>query len=72
MTSYDEGSPVKALIIEDSAVETRVHSAILRKFQCEITTAKNGKEAVQLFLEGKKFDIIFCDKDMPVMSGPEV
>ncbi|XP_051220659.1 two-component response regulator ORR42-like [Lolium perenne] len=71
MTSYDEGSPVKALIVEDSAVETRVHSAILRKFQCEITTAKNGKEAVQLFLEGKKFDIIFCDKDMPVMSGPE-
>nr|XP_051220660.1 two-component response regulator ORR42-like [Lolium perenne] len=71
MTSYDEGSPVKALIVEDSAIETRVHSAILRKFQCEITTAKNGKEAVQLFLEGKKFDIIFCDKDMPVMSGPE-
>ncbi|XP_047056527.1 two-component response regulator ORR42-like [Lolium rigidum] len=71
MTSYDEGSPVKALIVEDSAVETRVHSAILRKFQCEITTVKNGKEAVQLFLEGKKFDIIFCDKDMPVMSGPE-
>ncbi|XP_051221738.1 two-component response regulator ORR42-like [Lolium perenne] len=71
MTSYDEGSPVKALIVEDSAVETRVHSAILRKFQCEITTAKNGKEAVQLFIEGKKFDIIFCDKDMPVMSGPE-
>ncbi|KAK1678001.1 hypothetical protein QYE76_038849 [Lolium multiflorum] len=48
-----------------------VLSAMLRRFHCEITIAKNGKEAVQMFLEGKKFDIIFCDKDMPVMSGPE-
>ncbi|XP_051210893.1 two-component response regulator ORR42-like [Lolium perenne] len=71
MTSYVDGSPVKALIVEDSAVETMILSAMLRKFHCEITTAKNGKEAVQMFLEGKKFDIIFCDKDMPVMSGPE-
>jgi CheY-like chemotaxis protein len=59
-------------MVEDSAVETMILSAMLRKFHCEITTAKNGKEAVQMFLEGKKFDIIFCDKDMPVMSGPEV
>ncbi|XP_047065334.1 two-component response regulator ORR42-like [Lolium rigidum] len=71
MTSYVEGSPVKALIVEDSAVETMILSAMLRKFHCEITTAKNGKEAVEMFLEGKNFDIIFCDKDMPVMSGPE-
>ncbi|KAK1677998.1 hypothetical protein QYE76_038846 [Lolium multiflorum] len=71
MTSYVEGSPVKALIVEDSAVEIMVLSAMLRRFHCEITIAKNGKEAVQMFLEGKKFDIIFCDKDMPVMSGPE-
>ncbi|XP_047065333.1 two-component response regulator ORR42-like [Lolium rigidum] len=71
MTSYVEGSPVKALIVEDSAVETMILSAMLRKFHCEITKAKNGKEAVQMFLEGKKFDIIFCDKEMPVMSGPE-
>jgi CheY-like chemotaxis protein len=35
-------------------------------------TAKNGKEAVDLFLEGEKFDIVLCDKDMPVMTGPEV
>ncbi|KAM0883069.1 hypothetical protein ACQ4PT_031867 [Festuca glaucescens] len=71
MTSYVEGSPVKALIVEDMAVDTLVLSTMLRKFHCEIIVAKNGKEAVQMFLEGKKFDIIFCDKDMPVMSGPE-
>ncbi|KAM0889082.1 hypothetical protein ACQ4PT_027920 [Festuca glaucescens] len=71
MTSSVQGSPVKALIVEDTAVHALILSTILRKFHCEITMAENGNEAVQLFLEGKKFDIIFCDKDMPVMSGPE-
>ncbi|KAM0892349.1 hypothetical protein ACQ4PT_025809 [Festuca glaucescens] len=71
MSSSIQGSPVKALIVEDMAVHALILSTILRKFHCEITVAENGNEAVQLFLEGKKFDIIFCDKDMPVMSGPE-
>ncbi|KAM0902727.1 hypothetical protein ACQ4PT_019036 [Festuca glaucescens] len=71
MTSYIDASPVKALIVEDMAVETLLLSTMLRRFHCEITVAKNGKEAVHMFLEGKKFDIILCDKEMPVMSGPE-
>uniref|UniRef100_A0ACD5XPR7 Uncharacterized protein n=1 Tax=Avena sativa TaxID=4498 RepID=A0ACD5XPR7_AVESA len=64
-------SPVKVLIIEDTRLDAMVLSAMLRKFHCEITTAMNGKESVDLFIEGRKFDIIFCDKDMPIMSGPE-
>uniref|UniRef100_A0ACD5UYG4 Uncharacterized protein n=2 Tax=Avena sativa TaxID=4498 RepID=A0ACD5UYG4_AVESA len=48
-----------------------VLSAMLRKLHCEITMAMNGKESVDLFIEGRKFDIVFCDKDMPIMSGPE-
>ncbi|KAM0892347.1 hypothetical protein ACQ4PT_025807 [Festuca glaucescens] len=71
MTSSVQGSPMKALIVEDMAVHALIISTILRKFHYEITVAENGNEAVQLFLEGKKFDIIFCDKDMPVMSGLE-
>ncbi|KAM0892348.1 hypothetical protein ACQ4PT_025808 [Festuca glaucescens] len=71
MTSSVQGSPLKALIVEDVAVHALILSTILCKFHCEITVAENGNEAVQLFLEGKKFDIMFCDKDMPVMSGPE-
>ncbi|XP_047065191.1 two-component response regulator ORR42-like [Lolium rigidum] len=70
-TSTVQGSPVKALIVEDTPVHAFILSTILRKFHCEITVAENGNEAVQLFLEGKKFDIIFCDKEMTVMSGPE-
>uniref|UniRef100_A0ACD5UBA5 Uncharacterized protein n=1 Tax=Avena sativa TaxID=4498 RepID=A0ACD5UBA5_AVESA len=64
-------SPVKVLLVEDTRVDAMVLSAMLRKLHCEITMAMNGKESVDLFIEGRKFDIVFCDKDMPIMSGPE-
>ncbi|KAF6992575.1 hypothetical protein CFC21_009556 [Triticum aestivum] len=64
-------SSLKALLVDDMAVERMVASAKLRKFHCEITMAKNGKEAVDMFLEGNEFDIVVCDKDMPIMTGPE-
>ncbi|XP_037444974.1 two-component response regulator ORR42-like [Triticum dicoccoides] len=62
---------LKALLVDDMAVERMVVSSMLRKFHCEITLAKNGKEAVDMFLEGNEFDIVVCDKDMPIMTGPE-
>jgi CheY-like chemotaxis protein len=65
-------SHLKALLVDDSRVDTLILSAILPRFHAKITVAKNGKEAVDLFLEGEKFDIVLCDKDMPVMTGPEV
>ncbi|CAM0907918.1 unnamed protein product [Alopecurus aequalis] len=71
MASNAQRSPVKALLVEDIAVDTLVLTTMLRRFHCEITVAKNGKEAVGLFFEGKKFDIVLCDKDMPLMTGPE-
>ncbi|XP_071681341.1 two-component response regulator ORR42-like [Lolium perenne] len=37
-------------------------------FHCETTVAKTGKEAVDLFLEGKKFDIVLCEKEMPAVE----
>uniref|UniRef100_A0ACD5Z0K3 Uncharacterized protein n=2 Tax=Avena sativa TaxID=4498 RepID=A0ACD5Z0K3_AVESA len=64
-------SVVKALLVEDARVDALVLSAMLRRFHCEVTIANNGKEAVDMFLEGKKFDIVLCDNDMPIMNGPE-
>ena len=72
MASNTQGSPVKALIVEDVQIHILILTTLLGRFNCETTVAKNGKEAVDLFLEGKKFDIVFCDKDMPIMTGPEV
>ncbi|KAF7007505.1 hypothetical protein CFC21_022435 [Triticum aestivum] len=62
---------IKALLVEDIQVCRLVLSTFLLRLHCEVTLAMNGKEAVDLFLEGKKFDIVLFDKDMPVMTGPE-
>ncbi|KAM0821803.1 hypothetical protein ACQ4PT_071939 [Festuca glaucescens] len=71
MVSNAQGSPVKALLVEDIAFCTFILFAMLHRFNYEIVVAKNGKEAVDLFLEGKKFDIVLCDKDMRIICGPE-
>ncbi|XP_047062844.1 two-component response regulator ORR42-like [Lolium rigidum] len=71
MASNAQGSPVKALLVDDTAVDALILSTKLRKFHCETTVAKTGKEALDLFHEGKKFDIVLCDKDMPIMNGLE-
>jgi CheY-like chemotaxis protein len=67
-----QGSAPRALVIEDIKVDSMVILRMLQKLNCEVTVARNGKEAVDLFLQGKMFDIVFCDQDMPVMTGPEV
>lgn len=43
---------------------------ILRTWNCQIETASNGKIALEK-VEEKKFDIIFMDSHMPIMSGFE-
>ena len=67
-----QGSATRALVVEDIKVDCVILLRMLRKLNCEATVAHNGKEAVDLFLEGKTFDIVFFDKDMPLMTGPEV
>ena len=63
---------IKALLVEDIEVCRLVLSTFLLRLHCEVTLAMNGKEAVDLFLEGEKFDIVLFDKNMPIMTGPEV
>ncbi|KAF8748191.1 hypothetical protein HU200_013038 [Digitaria exilis] len=73
MASKNQGPAApRALVVEDIKVDLVVLLRMLRKLNCEATVAHNGKEAVDLFLEGKTFDIVFFDKDMPVMTGPEL
>ncbi|CAN6227267.1 unnamed protein product [Urochloa humidicola] len=71
MASKNQGSAPRALVVEDIKVDCVVLLRMLHKLNCKATVAHNGKEAIDLFLEGKTFDIVFFDKDMPVMTGPE-
>ncbi|CAD6264204.1 unnamed protein product [Miscanthus lutarioriparius] len=71
MASKNQGSAPRALVVEDIKVDCVILMHMLHKLNCEATVVENGKEAVDLFVEGKTFDIVFLDKDMPLMSGPE-
>jgi CheY-like chemotaxis protein len=58
----NQGSAPRALVVDDMKLDRIVLLALLRKLECEITVAHNGREAVDLFLEGKTFDIFFATR----------
>jgi len=41
---------------------------MLKKFNCEVTLARNGEEAVNIFSDNT-FDLVLMDIQMPVMNG---
>lgn len=45
---------------------------LLRGFDVELEEAQNGEMAVAYFEKGNTCDLIFMDKDMPIMDGYEV
>ncbi len=61
---------VHVLLAEDNKVNQMVATQILENFNCAVTVAENGKEALQHFKKGK-FDLILMDCFMPEMDGFE-
>jgi signal transduction histidine kinase/DNA-binding response OmpR family regulator len=61
-------SQLNILLAEDNAVNRRLAVSILEERGHRVTTAVNGKEAVDLS-ERKTFDIILMDVQMPIMDG---
>ena len=60
----------KILLVDDNPMNLDLASRLLKKKGHEVTTAENGKEAVDLFLKSY-FDVILMDLDMPVINGIE-
>jgi CheY-like chemotaxis protein/HPt (histidine-containing phosphotransfer) domain-containing protein len=63
------GTPV-IMIVEDDETNRFVLETVLQKSGVRILSARNGREAVELFKPGF-FDLIFMDCQMPVMDGFE-
>ncbi|RZC86869.1 hypothetical protein C5167_030217 [Papaver somniferum] len=63
--------PTTALVVDDSEFMRMFHSCHLRSLGFQTQEAKNGQEAVQLHEEGKKFDVILMDYEMPIMNGAQ-
>ncbi|KAK7397375.1 hypothetical protein VNO78_18545 [Psophocarpus tetragonolobus] len=70
--SDEKETKISALVVDDDAIIRKIHKTMLeRLFNMEAETVKDGKEAVDLHLSGANFDIIFMDKEMPIMDGHE-
>ena len=61
----------KVLVIDDSALMRRVISDIINEDSMLSVedTANNGQDALGIILQGKKFDLILVDINMPKMDG---
>ncbi|MFY0601249.1 MAG: response regulator [Cyclobacteriaceae bacterium] len=61
---------LRVLLVEDNKINQIVASKFLKKWNCEVTIANNGKEAVKSS-QAATFDLILMDLQMPVMDGFE-
>ncbi len=60
------------LLVEDNKLNQIVAGTLLEKQGVNVVIANNGQEAVDaIFQDGKKFNAVLMDLDMPVMDGKE-
>jgi len=59
---------LRALLAEDNVVNQLVASKLLEKFECEVSIASNGCEAIELACS-ERYDVIFMDCQMPELDG---
>lgn len=60
----------EVLVVEDIPINQFVVRSIIEKWNIKVTSALNGKEAIDL-LKHQRFDLILMDKQMPEMDGIE-
>jgi CheY-like chemotaxis protein len=58
------------LVVDDNPVNLTVATALLRRAGCTVTSATNGKEAVELAAQ-RAYCAIYMDCQMPVLDGWE-
>ncbi|HTZ89254.1 MAG TPA: response regulator transcription factor [Alloacidobacterium sp.] len=62
---------MRILVVDDEVQITRVLRAALQSNGYEVTTARNGVEAITLFLENPP-DLVITDLSMPEINGVEL
>ena len=62
---------MRILVVDDEAQITRVLRAALQSNGYEVSVARNGVEAIALYLESQP-DLVITDLSMPEMDGVEL
>jgi CheY-like chemotaxis protein len=61
----------RVLFVDDEPNVLGVLSRILDRTY-RVSTCSSAGEALELFVNGARFDVIVCDNKMPIISGPEL
>ncbi len=67
----EQTKKLTAMVVEDEGVANELLSSTFKNFFSEVSSAFNGKEALEMF-DRLKPDIIFVDIVMPEMDGIEL
>jgi CheY-like chemotaxis protein len=74
--SINGNQPLRILVADDDKINLELIKAILAEEFCQIDTVTDGKAAVEMLQksvkEGMPYQIVYLDKHMPVLSGPDV
>jgi len=62
------GVPLRVLLAEDNPINREVAFQMLLALECEVRTAENGRDAVQIW-EQSTPDLVLMDIQMPEMDG---
>jgi signal transduction histidine kinase/ligand-binding sensor domain-containing protein/CheY-like chemotaxis protein/HPt (histidine-containing phosphotransfer) domain-containing protein len=60
----------RVLIVEDNLINQQIARELIQTFSIQVECANNGQEALQL-LDGRSYDMIFMDMQMPILDGKE-
>jgi signal transduction histidine kinase len=75
-SSVFSGKKTKVLIADDNKINIMLLKSILETEYCDIISTSDGAETLEALknacYENDPFDIVFMDKNMPIMSGSEV
>ncbi len=71
LTTKNNNLKTRILFVDDYPTNIQIALKLLENSGHQIDTAKNGQEAVELFLKQDPYDLIFMDLHMPILNGHE-
>jgi CheY-like chemotaxis protein len=66
-----DGSQRKILLVEDTRINRIILRKVLQNLNLLCDEAENGQIAIDFHKQGRTYDLVLMDKEMPVMDGHE-
>jgi CheY-like chemotaxis protein len=59
----------RVLLVDDDIRNIFAMTSVLERFKMEVASAENGRDAINLLMDGQKFDVVLMDIMLPTMDG---